>query len=174
MRKFIVPTAAAIALSGMLAATPAAARDWNHQGDRYERGYERGYDRQDYRGGRHFAYGKIREMQDRVAQMRRDIRHFDRIDAISKREARQLDRQAERLQHRIGRMGYNGLSRGEYRNARQGIRTLRAAIQRELHDGRRWGNYGYGYQGYDRYDRDDDRWERDGRWDREEYRGGRY
>lgn len=172
MRKFLT-TATVIGAAAFLATSPAAAQQQRYFGNQY--GQHDRYDRHDGYGqrngyqGRHFAYGKIREMQQRVAQMRQDIRHFDRIGAISGKEGRRLDKQASHLQRRIAKMGHNGLTRGEYQSARSGIRNLRAAIQRDLHDGRRWGNYGYGYQGYDRYDRDDDRWERDGRWDRDGY-----
>lgn len=145
--------------------------------DRYDRyGYDNwGYDRRGrYDARRHFAYGKVRELQHRVGTMRQDIRYFVRQGAIDHREFRKLDRKADRLQRRIDRLAYRGLNRGEYRIAVRGIHDLRRDIQRDLRDGRRWQRHGYGYHGArDRYWNDDDRWERDRRWDRRERRWDR-
>lgn len=177
MRKTILGLTAALGAS--MIAMPAAAEarpavsvsiGSGYGAQPYDRyGYDPyGYDRRGhYDARRHFAYGKVRELQSRVGQMRQDIRYFARQGAFERGEYRKLDRKAAKLQQRIHRMGRNGLNRGEYRHAISGIRNLRRDIQRDLRDGRRWGNYGYGYRGdRDRYWGDDDRWDRDGRWDR--------
>ena len=173
---------AALGAAG-LAATPAIAADSGPRvgvsigiGNGYSqpyRGY--GYDRYDPRGTnryanygygqQHFAYNKVRELQQRVGQMRQDIFYFGRQGALSRGEYSRLQRQAANLQQRIDRMAYRGLNRNEYRRAIQGIRNLRQSISRELQDGRRYSNYGYGYRGdRDRYWNDDDRYGNDRRW----------
>ncbi|MCJ7422035.1 hypothetical protein [Sphingomicrobium astaxanthinifaciens] len=173
-----LPAAAAAAAASAAPAASAAIgvgsayQPYYRGGDRYDRydrqGYDRGYDRRghhDYR--RHFAWGKVRELHNRVARMRQDIRYFARQGAFDRDDFRKLDRKAERLHYRIDRMSRHGLNRGEYRAAVRGIRNLRREIRHELRDGRRWENHGYGYRGdRDRYWHDDDRWERDSRWDR--------
>ena len=172
-----------------LAATPAMAEsaagaDQPYRGYQQPyRGYQqpyrgynqpyRGYDQRGYGyngAQQHFAYNKVRELQGRVRQMQQDIDYFGRQRAISANEHRKLFQRAAKLQQRIARMSYNGLNRGEYQRVVEGIRNLRREIQRDLNDGRRYSNYGYGYAGQqDRYYRDDNRYWNDRRWDDRRY-----
>ncbi|WP_260484356.1 hypothetical protein [Sphingomicrobium flavum] len=163
MRKILMTAAAfGIAAAGVTAA-PAAAEAQRYGGygyeqprydSRYDNRYDRRYDQ------RYFAWSRQQQqrLNQRVAEMRRDIRHFDRIDAISGKEARKLDKKARKVQQRIYAWGRNGLDRREIGTIRQDIRSLRYSIQRDLRDGRHT-RYGYGYQGRDRWDRDDDYYE---------------
>lgn len=194
--KISILTVGALALTGLVA-TPAGAEARTVESvsatneaqpyrydSRYDRRYDSRYDRRynnQYRGQQHFAYRQVRQMQGRVQQMRQDIRYFARAGALDRGEYRSLDRRAENLQRRIGKMARRGLTNREYRRAVSGIRDLHQRITRNINDGRRgryydrsdYRNYGYGYNN-DRYYRDDERWSNDRRWyeyDRRDRRG---
>ena len=138
---------AATALAAGLTAVPASA----DAQQRYQHsGYERQYDR-------YGARGEVRQLRFQVEEMRRDIWHFDRRGMLTSREARKLDRQANRLLNRINRMSHRGLNHGEYRSAEQGIRNLQREIRHDLRD-RGNGRDDRRYRDY-RGDRDD-RYER--------------
>ena len=158
-----VPAAAAAKAGPRVAVSVGIGQPYHYGAYGYDR---RGYDRgQRYDARRHFAYNKVRELQNRVGQMRQDIRYFGRQGALDRREYAQLDQRADRLQQRIARMAHRGLNQREYRKAVNGIRKLRQEIRRDLRDGNRYANYGYGYRGdRDRYWGDDDRWSNDNRW----------
>lgn len=149
MRKLMMTaTAIGIAAAGMTAA-PAAAEAQRYGGYGYE---QPRYDQRYAYNTRATANRLIRD----VRQIRRDIRHFDRVNAISGKEARKLDKKARKVERRVYKKSRNGLHRGEVRELRQDIRQLHRELRRDVRDGRH-GRYGYGYRDNDRYD--DDRWE---------------
>lgn len=151
---------AAAALAVGVTAAPAAA-------DAQQRGQHYGYDRA-YAGRDYVNPDRLYRFNREVASIRHDIRQlrYDRL--ITNKEARKLRKKADRLQERIQRMSYRGVTRWEVREARDGVRNLRAAIRHEIRDGRhrydrdRRGSYRQGDWDDDRRDRRRDR--RD-RWD---------
>ena len=151
MRKTILTAAAAI--SALAVAAPAAAQ-W---------GPAPGY-------GYNHNYGQVRSLQARVDHLQRQIRHLDRRNILSNREARRLQNDASNIEYRLRRMASYGLNYAEARDIQYRIQRLEYRIQREARDGNRWQNGRYGYNqpyGYRDRDRDGrpDRYEDDRGWD---------
>lgn len=162
--------AAAALATGLAFATPAAA-DQQRYAPRYD-------SRADYGYGYGYGYrdrADVRQLRYRVSEIRRDIDHFARRGMITRREANKLMDSAHRLDRRIARSARNGMNRGEWRSAQEGIRRLQNEIRHDLRDrgdgrddryGRysrgqwqddRWDDYRYrDHDRYDRRDRDDD------------------
>ena len=160
MRKYLI--SAALLGSTIAFATPAAAQWYPPQPQGYAYGYQNNY-------------GQTRRLEVRIMQIRNQIRQLDRRDILSNREARRLDAEARSLQYQVRQLGYNGLNRRERYDIERRIARLEWQVRREANDGdRRYGQNGYGYNGYDngyaynQYDRD-----RDGRDDRYEDDRGR-
>lgn len=135
MRKFLVPIVATV--STLAIAVPASAQSWAPPAYRYQPyNFNYGYN------GFNFA----RSMAQRVQRLRNDIRAMDARRILSNREARSLDNQAQRLQHRIYRASRNGIQRGEARSVENQIRNLEYRITREATDwNNRYGRYGRRY-----------------------------
>ena len=144
MRKFFV--SAVLAASTLAVAAPAAAQYYPPQG--YGHGYQGNY-------------GHVRRLDARIDALQRQIRHLDRRNILSNREADRLRAQSNDLERRLQRLARNGFSGWEARDIETRIYRLEARIHREARDGNRYGGY-YGQAGYDR-DRDGlvDRYERD-------------
>ena len=140
MRKFLI--SAAIAASALAAAAPAAAQYYPPQGYGYQGNW-----------------GHARQLDARIDALQRQIRHLDRRNILSEREARRLRNDSNELERRLRYAARNGLRGWEAQDIERRIYRLEARIQREARDGNRWRG---GYRGYDR-DRDgfDDRYERD-------------
>jgi hypothetical protein len=149
MRKFLI-TAAAAATTLALAA-PAAAQ-WGPQP-----GYGYGYNNN---------YGQVRSLQARVDNLQREIYRLDRRNVLSNREARRLQNEAQSIEYRLRRAGYNGLNYNEQRDIAYRLARLEQNIRYQANDGNRRVGYGYG-NGYPDRDRDgrDDRREDDRGWD---------
>ena len=147
MRKFVI--AAALAASALTGASPAAAQWYPPQGNAY------GYD---------YNYGQVRRLQARSDQLQRQIRHLDRRNILSEREAARLRNDSREIEQRLRFAARNGLHPQESYNIERRIQRLEFRIQREARDGNRYGRYGYndGRRYADR-DRDglNDRYERD-------------
>lgn len=151
MRKTILTAAAAI--SALAVAAPAAAQ-W---------GPAPGY-------GYNNNYGQVRSLQARVDHLQRQIRHLDRRNILSNREARRLQNDASNIEYRLRRMASYGLNYAEARDIQYRIQRLEYRIQREARDGNRWQNGRYGQNNGYYTDRD-----RDGRIDQyEDDRGYRH
>lgn len=151
MRKFII--AAALAASALTAAAPAAAQWYPPQPQGYGYGYH----------GSH--WGQVRRLQARIDQLQRQIRHLDRREILSEREAARLRAQSREIEHRLRYAARNGLHPQEAYAIERRIQRLEFRIHREARDGNRYGGYGYndGRSGHWDRDRDgfDDRYERD-------------
>lgn len=162
MRKVLI--SAAVAVSAMAIAAPAAAQ-WapayggqyvNQYGGQYGNAY--GYNN----------YGQARSLMLRVSQLEQQINQLDRSNIISNRDAGRLRWQANRIQRQIRQESYNGLAGYEARDLQMQIARLEQTIRIQASNGNRWGNRAYGYNGRDgnyRFDRDhdgrDDRYEDD-------------
>jgi len=152
MRTKILTAAAALSVAAV--AVPAAA-----QYGQPNYGYGQGYNNNGYGN----AYGNVRALQARVDRAQREINRLDRRDILSNREARSLRNDAQNLEYRLRRAGYNGLSYNEARDVNTRLARLEQRIFREASD---WNN------------RDNRNWsdrDRDGRNDRyEDDRGYRH
>lgn len=151
MRKILITAAAAV--SALAVAAPAAAQWAPAPGYGYNQNY-----------------GQVRVLQARVDQLQRQIRHLDRRNILSNREARGLMNEANSVEYRLRRMAGYGLNYAEARDIQYRIQRLEYRIQREARDGNRWQNGRYGYNqpyGYRDRDRDgrNDRYEDDRGWD---------
>jgi hypothetical protein len=144
MRKFLI--AAAVAASALAVSTPAAAQYAPPYGNAY------GYNN----------YGQARALQVRIDNLQRQIRHLDRRNIISNREAARLMDDARAVEHRLRETARRGLSFSERRAVEVRIARLERQIWRDANDGRRYSDRRYG----DR-DRDGraDRFEDDRGWD---------
>ncbi|HYC95764.1 MAG TPA: hypothetical protein VEB39_08730 [Sphingomicrobium sp.] len=150
MRKFVI--AAALAASALTAAAPAAAQYYPQpQGYGYGYGYGQG------------NWGQVRRLQARVDQLQRQIRHLDRRDILSEREAAYLRQESRELEHRLHFAARNGLHPREAYAFERRIQRLEIRIQREARDGNRYGRGYHPYGGTWDRDRDglNDRYERD-------------
>jgi predicted RNase H-like nuclease (RuvC/YqgF family) len=144
MRKFVI--AAALAATALTAAAPAAAQYYPQpQGNAY------GYNN----------WGQVRRLQVRIDQLQRQIRHLDRRNILSEREAARLRNDSREIEQRLRFAARNGLHPRESYAIERRIQRLEIRIHREARDGNRYGR-GYNQYGQDR-DRDglDDRYERD-------------
>lgn len=165
MRKLIVSIAAAA--SALAVATPAAAQYYPAP-PAYGYGYQAppaygyGYPApQGYAYGYQNAYGVARALQARLDNLQRHIRHLDRRNMITSREARNLRAESRAIERRLRETARYGLQPRERRAVEIRIARLEQKIVRDMRDGRRgWRAYG---------DRD-----RDGRLDRYEDDRGRY
>ena len=162
MRTLLI--SAAIAVSALTAAAPAAAQ-WAPPpvyGSQYGSPYGNAY-------GYNANYGQVRSLQARVDNLQRQIHRLDQRNVLSNREAARLmddSRDLERRLYRSARYGLNGQERYaiETRLAR-----LEQRLWRDARDGNRYGDRRYGERDWDRdgkwadRDRDgrDDRWEND-------------
>ena len=147
MRKFVI--AAALAASALTAAAPAAAQYYPPQPQGYGYGY--------YGNN----WGQVRRLQARVDQLQRQIRHLDRQNILSEREAARLREQSREIEYRLRVAARNGLHPQEAYGIERRIQRLEIRIHREARDGNRYNNWG----GRNQYDRDrdglNDRYERD-------------
>jgi hypothetical protein len=149
MRKFLI--SAAVLASTFAVATPAAAQWAPPQPQGYAYGYNNNY-------------GQVRRLDQRVQQIRVQIRQLDHRRILSNREARRLENEASSLQRRIRAVGRNGLNQREYYDVERRLANLERRVYREANDGNRYRGQYPGQDGrfYDR-DRDgrDDRYEDD-------------
>jgi hypothetical protein len=122
MRKFLIPIVAAATALAVAAPASAQRAPPVYRYQPYNFGY--GFN------GIHFA----RSMESRVARIRGDIRAMEARRILSFREARSLDREAQRLQRRIFRAARFGISPGEARGVENGIRRLEYRVSREASD----------------------------------------
>lgn len=197
MRKLSLTLAAATA--GLIFAAPAAAQYYPQPNYGYAQpgygqpayGYAQpgyGYAQPAYGYGsrapwlydfRNQQYASM--MQQRVRAIRNDIQRMGAQRILDYREVRKLDRQAQRLEHKVWHFSRNGVSSGEARSIDQQVHRLEERVMRAAYDWnrrpgvRRYNAYDYNrYYGYygDRSLRDRDR---DGRIDRyEDDRGTRH
>jgi hypothetical protein len=150
MRKLMLSLAAAGAAVAF--ATPAAAQYGQPYGNAY------GYNN----------YGQVRALQVRIDQIQRQIERLRAQRLLSRNEANGLRSESRELERRLYYRGRDGLNFQELRTIEYRIARLEQHVRREVRDGNRWDNRGYGNNGY--YDRD-----RDGRDDRyEDDRGTRH
>ena len=150
MRKFVI--AAALAASALTAAAPAAAQYYPQQPQGYGYGYGNNW-------------GQVRRLQVRVDQLQRQISHLDRRNILSEREAARLRNDSREIEQRLRYSARNGLNGREAYSIDRRIQRLEYRIQREAHDGNRYGRYSYndGRGGWSDRDRDgrNDRYEDD-------------
>jgi hypothetical protein len=127
--------------TALVAASPAAAQAY---GAPYGNAY--GYNN----------YGQVRSLQARLDNVERQIRRFDRRDAIRNDRADRLRAEANQIENRLHRAGRNGLNGYEANDISNRIARLEQRVQYSL------ANRGYN-RGYADRDRDgrNDRWEDD-------------
>ena len=161
MRKVLISIAAAA--SALAVAAPAAAQYYPAPpppayGSPYGAPYGNAYGYQN-------QWGHVRALQARVDQLQRQIRHLDRRNIITSREARDLRNESRAVERRLRETARYGLNPREAHAVEVRIVRLERKIFRDARDGRRgnWRDYNRGY------DRD-----RDGRDDRYEDDRGRY
>ena len=144
MRKFLISAAAAAIAA--TAAAPAAAQ-WA-PAPQYGYGYNTSH------------YGHVRSLQARIDRLQLQIRHLDRRNIISNREAARLMDDSRDLERRLRRNARDGqgLNWNEARAVETRIVRLEQRLFRDARDGNRWG-----YQGWSDRDRDgrNDRFEDD-------------
>ena len=134
MRKYII--SAALLASTVAIAAPASAQWAQPQPQGYAYGYQGNY-------------GQTRRLEVRIQQIRQQIRHLDRRNILSNREAHRLEAEARSLQYRVRQLGYNGLNQRERYDIERRIARLEWNVRREANDGdRRFSQNGYGYNGY--------------------------
>ena len=97
-----------------------------------------------------------------IDALQRQIRHLDRRNILSNREADRLRGDANNLERRLRSASRYGLSDREAYDIERRIYRLETRIQREARDGNRYRG-GYYQAGWNDRDRDglDDRYERD-------------
>ena len=153
----------AVTASALAVASPASAQwapvpqqaPYGHGAPGYGvPGYGYGYNR-----------GHVRALQVRVDRLQREISRLAQYRMISHREYRDLRRDSREIERRLrreARDGY-GLNPREAYSIERRIVRLEHKLARDARDGRRWG---YRWDGA--HERDRDRWDRDGRWDRDD------
>ena len=160
MRKVLISLA--VTASALAVASPASAQYYPQPQQPAPYGYgQPGY------GGPGYGYnrGHVRALQARIDQVQRQISHLARFRMISPREYRDLrgdSRDIERRLRREARDG-SGLNPREVYGLERRIVRLEQKIARDVRDGRRWG-----YRWDNTHERDRDRWDRNGRWDRDD------
>jgi len=144
MRKLILSLATAGAAVAF--ATPASAQYGQPYGNAY------GYNN----------YGQVRALQVRIDNIQRQIERLRAQRLLSRDEANGLRSESRDLERRLFNRSRNGLNYQELRSIEYRVARLEQHVRREVRDGNRWDNRGYGNNGYDR-DRDgrDDRYEDD-------------
>lgn len=139
MRKMILSLAAAGA--ALVAASPAAAQY-------YPQPQPAPYGYNGYNNG----WGMVRSLQVRIDNVERQINRLDRRDRIRDRSADRLRDEANDIERRLHRVGRNGLNPYEARNIEYRIARLEQRVQYAMNDG--YGRYGRGDDRWDRHDRD--------------------
>ena len=158
MRKFLI--AAAVSVSALAAASPAAAQYYPAPQQPYGNGYAYQNNQQNI----------VRNFVNRVDQIRYQIDRLDNRDRISEREARSLRNEAYYLRNRVVRSGYNGVSWRERQDLNVRLARLEQRVRYEANDGNRRDGWRDGRNDRDQWiDRD-----RDGRNDRYEDDRGRH
>jgi hypothetical protein len=146
MRKLILGLLAAG--TAIAAASPAVAQYQQPYGAPYGNAYG-------HNGGN---WGQMRSLQARIDNVQRQIRRFDRRDAIRDDRADRLRSEANQIENRLHRAARNGLNRYEANELGARIARLEQRVQYSL------SNRGYANNGqYRDRDRDgrNDRWEDD-------------
>ena len=126
MRKFLI-SAALLSAASIAVATPAEAQ---YRGQPYGQGYG------DYRGQ---GYGQFRGggIQRELGEIRAQIRlGFDR-GMLSRGEAARLSRDADKIEQRLQRRAWDGLSFRERDDLQRRVQQLRARLRFERFDNRR-------------------------------------
>jgi hypothetical protein len=126
MRKFLI--SAAVAAATLTIAAPAAAQ----YAPQHAPGY--GY------GQNH--YGHVRSLQVRIDRLQTQIRHLDRRNIISNREAARLMDDSRDLERRLRRNARDGrgLNQNEARAVEVRLARLEQRLWRDARDGNRWGD----------------------------------
>jgi hypothetical protein len=125
---------AAVGLSAIAAAAPAAAQGYPGYGYNQPYGQAYGYNYGDQQG-------VVRSYLIRADQLRRQVDRLDNRDRINEREARRLRAAAADLQNRTRAYAQNGLSGRERAELDQRFAQLQQALRRDARDGRgQWGN----------------------------------
>jgi hypothetical protein len=154
MRKFLI--SAAVAATALTAAVPAAAQYAPPYGNAY------GYNN----------HGQIRSLQVRIDNIQRQIRHLDRRNVLSNREAARLMDDSRDLERRLQRAARNGLNRSEHNAVVTRLANLERRLWRDARDGNRYGDRNWSDRDRNWADRDrdgrDDRWEDDRGRDRDD------
>ena len=128
MRKFLI-SAALLSAAAMAVATPAEAQ---YRGPGYGQGYGQGYG--EFRGG---------GIQRELGEIRQQIRiGFDR-GMLTRGEAARLSRDADRIEDRLRRKSWDGLSFREREDLQRRIHELRERLRferfdRDVRRDRRW------------------------------------
>jgi hypothetical protein len=122
MRKFLI-SAALLSAASIAVATPADAQ---YRGQGYGQAYGQGYG--EFRGG---------GIQRELGEIRQQIRlGFDR-GMLSRGEAARLSRDADRIQERLQRRAWDGLSFREREDLQHRVQQLRGRLRVERFDNRR-------------------------------------
>ena len=128
MTKFLI--SAAVAAATLTIAAPAAAQ----YAPQHAPGY--GY------GHNNNLYGHVRSLQVRIDRLQVQIRHLDRRNVITNREAARLMDDSRDLERRLRRNARDGrgLNWNEARGVEVRLARLEQRLFRDARDGNRWGN----------------------------------
>lgn len=153
MRKLLISLAAAG--TALAAATPAAAQYYAQPGYGYNGyGYNRGY-----------GYGDPRALQARIDNVQRQIDMLARRGQLRGESAGHLMEETRQLEWRLRASSRNGLNGWEARDVMQRIGLIEQRVRYAASNG--YGNR-YGSQWNGGYQGDRDRYDRDGRYDRDD------
>jgi predicted RNase H-like nuclease (RuvC/YqgF family) len=142
--KFIT---AALIGSAAIAAVPASAQGYPQQRDPYNQQqypqhtdgrYGNGYDNR--QTDRYDDRGQANAIRVQIEQLEQRIRHFDRRDRVSDREAAMLRRDVQTLKMQYRDYSRNGLTRREAQVLQSRIQQLRQRIGYERRDGNGYRN----------------------------------
>ena len=130
MRKFVISLAAAGA--ALAIASPASAQ--YYQGQPYGAPYGNAYGYQN-------NFGMVRELQQRLNNVERQINRLDRRDRIRDRGADRLRQEAANLHRRLYDRGRNGLDRREAGDIIYRLQRLEQRVQIAMNQKGRYGRW---------------------------------
>ena len=134
MRRFVISLAAAGA--ALAIATPASAQYYQGQPPAaYGAPYGNAYG---YRGDN---FGMVRELQQRLNRVERQIDRLDRRDRIRDRSADRLRGEAANLHRRLYDRSRNGLDRREAGDIIYRLQRLEQRVQLAMNQGGRYGRW---------------------------------
>ena len=134
MRKFVISLAAAGA--ALAIASPASAQYYQPGPPpvAYNAPYGNGYGHQN-------NFGMVRELQQRLNNVERQINRLDRRDRIRDRSADRLRQEAANLHRRLYDRGRNGLDRREAGDIIYRLQRLEQRVQIAMNQNGRYGRW---------------------------------
>jgi predicted RNase H-like nuclease (RuvC/YqgF family) len=126
MRKVLISTA--VAVSALAFAAPAAAQYHPARSSGHAYGYNNP--------------GHVRGLQARLDNLQRQIKHLDKRDVLSEREAGSLREQSRQIERQLRYSSRNGLNPKEANSIERRIARLEQRVSYEARDGNRYAGRG--------------------------------